>query len=92
MEVDKRKTVPLFNSAFNEFLDELKELNSEGRLKDFICIYSNSVKEKDKKEGEVNLEVHDYWFGETNVVFCLGLLEVMKERIHEYKREEGVDD
>ena len=52
-------------------------------MKDFICIYSNSC-----KEGE-EIEVFDYWFGETNTVMCLGLTEVIKDRILAYMAEEA---
>ncbi len=75
------KVIPL--SKFDKFLDDLSQLNHEGRLKDFVCIFSNSCDEVDKTE------VYDYWFGETSTVMCLGLVEVVKDRILEYMREQA---
>lgn len=79
-KLTKHKIVPFPLSQFDEFLDELKQLCREDRLKDFVCIYSNSRKEDEE------IEVFDYWFGETSTVMCLGLIEVIKDRILEYMR------
>lgn len=82
----KHKVIPFPQSPFEEFLDEQKQLYHEDRLTDFICISKNRYKEGEKVDG-FNAQIKRFWFGETSTLTCLGLVEVMKDVILEYMRE-----
>lgn len=67
--------------AFDEFLSDLKQAYDEGKLTTIVCIAQ--VKLDDNEDNMVN-ELPGYWFGGDSCVGVLGLLEVMKRRVHDY--------
>lgn len=84
--MSKHKVIPFPQTPFDDFIDELSQLNRENRLTDFICMFSNSYKEGEEVEG-FSSEMRNYWFGKTSTLTCLGLTDVMKDIILEYMRE-----
>lgn len=70
-------------SAFDRFLDDLRDAYKENRLNNFICIYDHEYKKGEEREGFVN-GIGNYWFGEKSTIYLLGLLEVMKDEILKY--------
>jgi len=70
-------------SAFDGFLDELRETYKEKRLNNFICIYNYEYKKGEEIEGFVS-GIQDYWFGEKSTIYLLGLIEVIKDEILHY--------
>ena len=70
-------------SAFDGFLDDLRDAYKEKRLNNFICIYDHKYKKGEEKEGFVN-GIGNYWFGEKSTIYLLGLVEVIKDEILHY--------
>ena len=96
--IKKAKVINFPNqSAFYDFLDELKDAFKEKRLNNFICIYDYEYKEAEKQEGFM-AGIDKYWFGEKSCIYLLGLVDIMKSEIRAYiankceeKRKMGVD-
>ena len=84
---DRPKIINFPNqSAFFEFLDDLKDAYKEGLLNNFICIYDREYKKGEEMEGFVG-KIDKYWFGEKSCLYLLGLTDIMKDEIMSYIAE-----
>ena len=87
-DLKNEKVVKLNKTNFNEFIDMLIVAYDEGRIEDFIAIFSHKYKEGEEVEGS-SANITNLWFSgeEGSSVHCLGLVDVMRERIHDFMRD-----
>ena len=78
-------------SAFDAFLDELREAYKDNRLNNFICIYDYKYKKGEERKGFLS-GVDHYWFGEKSTIYILGLLAVIKDEILKYMADKCEED
>lgn len=73
-------------NAFYSYLENLRKAYDEGRLKNFICIYSCDYEEEEHRPKEFIEKIEPYWFGEKSCVYLLGLTDIMKDEIREFMK------
>ena len=85
------KIIKLNRTGFHDFIDELVKAYDEDRLRDFITIYDCEYREDEKIEG-FSGSIPSYWFSDSkkgSTISCLGMMEIMKQRILLYIEEKN---
>ena len=84
--------IKLHKSNFHEFLAQIQEAYDEGRLNDFICIYSAKYPAGQEISG-FTASVGKYWFSGDNgsTIQSLGLCDLMKDHLLDYIRDKNLE-
>jgi len=85
--VDKIPTKVVYihsDQAIDQFVEDFHRLHREGRVKQFVCMYSTDRSEADGG----GRDTYFHWFGDTTCVYVLGMIEWVKEHVLEYMRKD----